>query len=265
MIDQYLTELALKLNNRSQYIKKIQNQPSNFFYGIEPSGNIHLGHFLAFSILKVLLKKGLSGHFLFADLHLKLQNKTNDNLEAYERQVKNFFKGLDVSYYRDENIKNRPGYYQKVLELSKHIRIPKIEKLLPKPKEGLPPEGRTLSKIMYALLQIVDAPYLDCDLVLAGVDQRRFYAAMIDYSKKIGLRCPSVFLWGLLTVEGLKMSSSKTNVSVHEAYEALKKTPQIPQYLEGDFKEMYMKIYNLETTEEYLELLSSQLSLLSLQ
>jgi tyrosyl-tRNA synthetase len=82
-------------------------------------------------------------------------------------------------------------------------------------------EDRKVSQMIYPLMQAVDIKFLDIDVAVGGIDQRKIHMLAREHLPKLGFKAPICIHTPLLIgLDGEKMSSSKGNyIAVDEPAE----------------------------------------------
>ena len=78
---------------------------------------------------------------------------------------------------------------------------------------------RKVSQMLYPLMQAMDIAYLNIDVAIGGIDQRKIHMLARENLPKLGFKAPICIHTPLLIgLDGAKMSSSLDNyISVHES------------------------------------------------
>jgi len=193
------------------------------YLGTSVTGRPHIGYFAWVQKLADLLKAGFKVKVLLADIHGALDNTPWDLLEkrykyysivipamieAMGGDLKNFelVKGSDFQLDKK--------YVLDVLKMSTFTSVRDCTKAASEVvKMGDNPK---LSGLIYPIMQAIDEIYLDIDMQLGAIDQRKIlvfareFLPKIGYESRIEMMIP--FIRGL-TQEG-KMSSSTKNSKI---------------------------------------------------
>ncbi|MFB6147895.1 MAG: tyrosine--tRNA ligase [Candidatus Nanohaloarchaea archaeon] len=184
------------------------------YVGYEPSGPAHLGHWISLRKLLDLQKAGFQPVVLWADLHAYLNKKGDEEwLDAMSDYWQATFEalGLDAEYTRGRSFQEKTGYFHDILEMSQEVTLNRGERSMAEIQSG---ENTYISHVVYPLMQALDIEYLDLDLAVAGIDQRKVHMLAREKLPKLGYRKPTCLHWPMLaslTGSGDKMSSSKKN------------------------------------------------------
>lgn len=200
------------------------------YCGYEPSGEIHLGHLVTITKLMDLIKAGVKVKVLFADWHAFLNRK--GNWDFIKQQVTTWKRGFKAAGLKEAEFvvgteyQKAENYINDVLTLAQSITINRAVRSMQ--QVGRDMEHARVSQIIYPLMQITDMKYLDVDIVVSGVDQRKIHMLAIETLEKIGFKVPLFIHTPIipsLQGPGSKMSSSspESMVSIRDSSEELKK------------------------------------------
>jgi len=187
------------------------------YLGTSVTGRPHIGYFAWVQKLADFLKAGFKVKVLLADIHGALDNTPWDLLEKrykyYEMVIPAMIEAMGGDLKNFELVKGSDfqldkKYVLDVLKMSTFASVKDCTKAASEVvKMGDNPK---LSGLIYPIMQAVDEVYLDVDIQLGAIDQRKIlvfareFLPKIGYKRRIEVMIP--FVRGL-TQEG-KMSSS---------------------------------------------------------
>lgn len=235
MQEQDLPELPISSFRGPEIIKKTEIKKP--FLGMEPSGALHLGHYLLLKALKTLSKEHNCIPLVYlADYHAKLNEKKN--VEHYCEKTKTF---LNL-FFEDVNIKTSTDVFKDTLymqlfnEFIEKTNLNEASRSLPedlklKVSQVTTNNSIKLKYLIYSIYQAVDVRYFSCDTVLCGIDQRKVYAYGYDIYAKLNWPKYNLIMYPLISKTfkidkyDAKMSSSyKKSIFLDKTlYEALNK------------------------------------------
>ena len=199
------------------------------YCGYETSGPVHLGHLVTIMKLKELSDAGVKVKVLFADYHTYLNRKGDwDFIHAQAKEWEETFKRLgleDAEYVLGSSFQRSSEYFDDVLRLaldtSMNRGIRSMEMI------ARDHEHARISQVIYPLMQIADIKWLDVDIAVGGMEQRKIHALARETLKDIR-EAPFVAVHTQLITSLLgegKMSSSvpDSNVSVADEPEEIKR------------------------------------------
>ncbi|WP_435155527.1 tyrosine--tRNA ligase [Haladaptatus sp. DFWS20] len=196
------------------------------YVGYEPSGVLHIGHMLGANKLIDLQEAGFEVVILLADVHAYLNDKgTFDEIqETAERMKEQFIAyGLD-----EENTEFRFGsefqmdddYVLDLHSLELETTLNRASRAMAEIQSG---ESTKVSQAVYPLMQALDIEYLDLDLAIGGMEQRKVHMLARDTLPSIGYDSPTCIHTPLIADLGSgdgKMSSSKgVTISMEDSTE----------------------------------------------
>lgn len=223
------------------------------YIGYEPSGLVHIGWLTWMYKVKDLVDIGVDFYILEATWHAYINDKLGGDIELIRkaaRYTKRVLEAIGVNVDRvkfvdAEELVDSKEYWGLLIRISKRTSLARV-------KRALTIIGRTasegesdFSKLIYPLMQVTDIFYLDLDIALGGLDQRKAHMLARDLSEKLGLKKPvaihTPIISGLIgpekkhLVKGqveeiddvmmeVKMSKSKpeTAIFIHDSSEEVK-------------------------------------------
>lgn len=146
------------------------------YCGYEPSGNIHLGHFITMSKLMDFEKAGFKTKILLADVHAMLNRKGDDKqikkeVEVWKKTIKAL--GLKTEIVLGSSFQFKKEYQEDIMMLSQHSTINRGLRAMQEVARDI--ENATISQVWYPLMQIVDIKYLKANVALGGLEQRKIH------------------------------------------------------------------------------------------
>jgi tyrosyl-tRNA synthetase len=198
------------------------------YVGYEPSGVLHIGHMLTANKLIDLQEVGFEIVILLADVHAYLNDKgTFEEIrETAERMKRQFVAyGLDESktefvlgseYQLDED------YVLDLHALELETTVARAQRAMAEIQRG---EHAKVSQMVYPLMQALDIEYLDLDLAIGGLDQRKVHMLAreelpsVGYDARPALHTP--ILADLTTGAGKMSSSEGVTISMEDSAEEL--------------------------------------------
>lgn len=187
------------------------------YLGTSVTGRPHIGYFAWVQKLADFLKAGFKVKVLLADIHGALDNTPWDLLEKrykyYEIVIPAMIEAMGGNLKEFELVKGsdfqiKKDYILDVLKMSTFTSVKDCTKAASDVvKMGDNPK---LSGLIYPIMQALDEQYLDVDIQMGAIDQRKIlvfareFLPKMDYKPRTELMIP--FIRGL-TEEG-KMSSS---------------------------------------------------------
>ena len=220
--EEVITEQSLKI--------LLSKKPCPTVYcGYEPSGPIHLGHFVTITKLLDLQKAGFKVKILLADIHALLNRKGEEKLiakevDAWKRTIKAI--GLKCEIVLGSSFQFNKEYQIDVMRLAQSSTINRGLRSMQEIARDV--KNATISQLMYPIMQVADIKHLKVDVALGGIEQRKVHMIGKDLAKIlehdfIPFHTPLITS---LKGPGQKMSSSLPGslVSVTDSKQQIQKT-----------------------------------------
>lgn len=217
--EQELTDLLKKKKNPVVYC------------GYEPSGPLHLGHFVTITKLMDLEEAGFKVKILLADVHALLNRKGAE--KEIEKEVAAWKKTIKAIRLNAEIILGSSFQFQKdyqldVVRLAQKTTMNRGLRSMQEIARDI--EHATISQLWYPLMQVIDIKHLQADIALGGLEQRKVHMLGKEEAKTIGYNFIALHtpLITSLKGPGEKMSKSVPGsmVSVTDSYDEIKRTIQ---------------------------------------
>ncbi len=181
------------------------------YCGYEPSGPMHLGHFVTITKLKDLQEAGFKVKILLADVHAMLNRKGDrgeieKEVNVWKKTVKAV--GLKAEVVLGSDFQFKQDYQMDVMALAQNSTIQRGLRSMQEIARDV--ENATISQLWYPLMQVADIKHLKADVALGGMEQRKVHmigkdmAKVLDYNF-VALHTP---LLTSLKGPGQKMSKS---------------------------------------------------------
>ena len=224
----------------AELLKKKKNPV--VYCGYEPSGPIHLGHFVTIIKLMDLEKAGFKVKILLADIHAMLNRKGDEEtikkeIELWKKTIKAI--GINAEIILGSDFQFSKEYQFEVMKLSQHSTIKRGLRSMQEIARDI--ENATISQLWYPLMQVADIKYLKADVALGGMEQRKVHMVGKDLKKFLDydfivLHTPLITS---LKGPGEKMSKSVlgSGISVTDSYEEIKSTLKGAYCPEKEIKE----------------------------
>ncbi|MGC8953256.1 MAG: tyrosine--tRNA ligase [Desulfurococcus sp.] len=218
------------------------------YLGFEPSGLVHVGWLVWMFKVRDLVNAGVDFYILEATWHAYINDKLGGDIEMIRKAARYTRIILDaigvpetrIKYVDAEELASDKEYWGLLLKAAKHSSLARVKRALTIMGRKMD-EGETdFSKLIYPLMQVTDIFYLDLDIALGGMDQRKAHMLTRDIAEKLGRRKPVALHTPIITglqgpsgrMEGreydeiasdVKMSKSKpeTAIFVHDPPEVV--------------------------------------------
>lgn len=195
---------------------KIEKESKTAYIGFEPSGKIHLGHAITIQKMRDLQKAGFKIKILLADLHAYLNGKGSfEEIKTVSEYNMRCFRALglneDTEFILGSSFQTREDYTYKVYELALYTTLSRAKRSMAQiTRES---KDHKVAEVIYPLMQVVDMQFLETDLAVGGMEQRKIHMLARENLPKMGFEPPVCIHTPLLhgTDGSDKMSSSKEN------------------------------------------------------
>ncbi|OAQ54749.1 hypothetical protein HTG_04075 [Natrinema mahii] len=198
------------------------------YVGYEPSGVLHLGHLLTANKLIDLQEAGVEVVILLADAHAYLNEKGSlEEIRATAEQMKAQFLAYGLDEERTEFVYGSTfqfdeAYTRDLHTLEQATTMNRAQRAM---AEIQGDETAKVSHLVYPLMQTLDIEYLDLDLAVGGLDQRKVHMLAreklpeLDYEVRPAIHTP--ILADLTTGEGKMSSSEGVTISMEDSTDDL--------------------------------------------
>ncbi|WP_222917778.1 tyrosine--tRNA ligase [Natrinema sp. SYSU A 869] len=198
------------------------------YVGYEPSGVLHLGHLLTANKLIDLQDAGMEVVVLLADVHAYLNEKGSfEEIRETAEQMKAQFLayGLDeeqAEFVYGSEFQLEDDYTLDLHHLERETTMNRAQRAM---AEIQGDETAKVSHLVYPLMQTLDIEYLDLDLAVGGLDQRKVHMLAreklpeLDYEVRPAIHTPIVA--NLTDGKGKMSSSQGITISMEDSTEEL--------------------------------------------
>jgi tyrosyl-tRNA synthetase len=198
------------------------------YVGYEPSGVLHVGHLLTANKLIDLQDAGLEVVVLLADVHAYLNGKgTFEEIRETADQMREQFLAYGLDEERTEFIYGSEYQLDEEFVLDLHqmelsTSLNRAQRAMAELQGG---DTAKVSHVVYPLMQALDIEYLDVDLAVGGLDQRKVHMLAreelpaLEYDVRPALHTPIIA--DLATGEGKMASSEGVTISMEDSAEEL--------------------------------------------
>ncbi|MFB6138481.1 MAG: tyrosine--tRNA ligase [Halobacteriaceae archaeon] len=199
------------------------------YVGYEPSGVLHVGHLLTANKLVDLQEAGFDVTVLLADVHAYLNGKgTFDEIRAVAEQMREQFLayGLDeeqTEFVYGSSFQLDEDYLLDLHHLALETSLSRAERAMAEIAGG---ETTAVAHVLYPLMQALDIEYLDVDLAVGGLEQRKVHMLARDTLPALDYRSPTCLhlplIADLATGAGKMSSSAGVSISLADGPDELR-------------------------------------------
>ena len=189
------------------------------YVGYEPSGVLHVGHMLTANKLIDLQEAGFEVVVLLADVHAYLNDKgTFEEIrETAERMREQFLayglREADTEFVLGSEFQFDREYVLDLHALELETTLARAERAMAEIQSG---DTVRVSQAVYPLMQALDIHYLDLDLAVGGMEQRKVHMLARDTLPNVGYDAPTALHTPLVAdlSTGVGKMSSSTGVTI---------------------------------------------------
>ena len=165
------------------------------YLGFEPSGVFHIGWFVWALKFKDLVDAGIKMKLLAATWHAWVNDKLGGDMRKIHAAAKHVALvlnalGLEGRYelvYAEDLVKDS-DYWATLLKVAKSVTLARVKRALTIMGRRADEAESDFSKLIYPLMQVTDIIYMDLDVALGGMDQRRAHVLQREVAEKLGAK-----------------------------------------------------------------------------
>jgi tyrosyl-tRNA synthetase len=181
-------------------LKKLLEESTKIkgYIGFEPSGLVHIGWLVWMYKVKDLVDIGVDFYILEATWHAFINDKLGGDMELIRKAAKYTRRvleavGVDLSrvkFVDAEDLVSDKEYWAILIRSAKKASLARVKRALTIMGRSMEEAETDFSKLIYPLMQVSDIFYLDLDIALGGMDQRKAHMLARDIAEKIGRKKP---------------------------------------------------------------------------
>jgi len=168
------------------------------YIGFEPSGKAHIAWLMMMDKVLHLTRCGFKVDILLADWHAYINDKLGgdiDNIKGCGKYMEDCFTAMGIDLertrfvYASEYIGD-PNYWELVMRVGKAATLTRVKRAMDIMGRKEDEAELDSSKMLYPLMQVADIFYLDVDVAMGGMDQRKAHMLARDIAQKLGKKAP---------------------------------------------------------------------------
>ncbi|MFH1238415.1 MAG: tyrosine--tRNA ligase [archaeon] len=222
---------AIEILGEEKLKSSLEKKQPIVYCGYEPSGDLHIGHYVTILKLKDFEDAGFKVKILLADWHAWLNKKGDWNF--IKEQVENWKKAFKKIGLKNPEIivgtsfQKKPEYIEDVFSLAANSTLNRGIRSMQAVARDI--DHAKVSQIIYPFMQVADMKALNVDAVVSGMEQRKIHMIAVESLKDINYEVPSFIHTSLIPslkgAEAGKMSSSDKGslISVKDSSDDIKK------------------------------------------
>ena len=223
---------TLEVVTEEELKDKIKKDKPVAYIGYEPSGSVHLGHAITVKKMIDLQNAGFKVKILLADFHAYLNDKGSlEEIEKISNYNKKCFRALglseDTEFILGSSFQTLEDYTHKIYELALSTTLTRAKRSMAQITRDS--KDHKVAEVIYPLMQVLDMIFLNVDVALGGMEQRKIHMLARESLPKMGYEAPVCLHTPLLhgTDGSDKMSSSKENyIAIDDEPDVIRKKLQ---------------------------------------
>jgi tyrosyl-tRNA synthetase len=207
---------TLEVVTEEELTDKLKKDMPIAYIGYEPSGSVHLGHAITVKKMIDLQNAGFKIKILLADFHAYLNGKGSlEEIEEISNYNKKCFRALglseDTEFILGSSFQTQEDYTHKIYELALSTTLTRAKRSMAQITRDS--KDHKVAEVIYPLMQVLDMIFLNVDVALGGMEQRKIHMLARESIPRMGYEAPVCLHTPLLhgTDGSDKMSSSKQN------------------------------------------------------
>jgi len=218
------------------------------YLGFEPLWPIHVGWLVWAYKLAELKEAGFDVVVLVATWHGWINDKgTLEELRSHGEKVKSVLDRIGkFAYVYGDEIAKDPKYWELVVKVAKEASLARVRRATPVMGRRAEEVELDFSKLLYPIMQVADIFYLNVDVAVGGMDQRRAHMLARDVAERLGLKKPVALHTPIITSLSGAGRMEGTHRELDEAYAMYKMSKSKPQsaiFLTDGEEEVRKKIW----------------------
>ncbi|MGC9071489.1 MAG: tyrosine--tRNA ligase [Acidilobus sp.] len=164
------------------------------YIGYEPSGLVHIGHLIWMGKVKDLVQAGVMFKVLEATWHAMINDKLGGDIDLIRKAawlMREIMRsvGVDidrVEFVDAERLASDKDYWALVIKVMKLTTLARMRRALTIMGRAYDEAEIDTSKLIYPAMQVSDIVYMDLDIALGGLDQRKAHVLQREVAERMG-------------------------------------------------------------------------------
>ncbi|ABM80738.1 tyrosine--tRNA ligase [Hyperthermus butylicus] len=223
------------------------------YIGFEPSGLFHIGWLVWAFKVKDMVEAGIDFYLLAATWHAWINDKFGGNMELIRKAARHVVDVLEaigverskVKVVDAEDLVSDKEYWAILLKVAKSNTLARMKRALTIMGRRAEEAELDFSKLIYPAMQVTDIFYLDLDIALGGIDQRKAHMLARDTAEKLGRKKVIAVHTPLITsLQGLgRMNPDQVDEETHAVeFKMSKSKPETALFVYDPPEEIERKI-----------------------
>lgn len=220
-------------------LKKLLETGGVGYLGFEPSGVFHIGWIVWALKFRDLIKAGIRMKLLAATWHAWVNDKLGGDMDLIKKAAEHVFEVLDALDIRRgeyeivyaEDLVSDPGYWALLLKVAKNTSLARAKRALTIMGRRSDEAETDFSKLIYPFMQVTDIFYMDLDLALGGIDQRKAHMLARELAEKLKRKkIVAVHTPLIPSLQGPSVGRMETSqIEIDERYSEIKMSKSKPE------------------------------------
>ncbi|MEN2999885.1 MAG: tyrosine--tRNA ligase [Acidilobaceae archaeon] len=237
---------AAEIITEEELASALEGRPKGYI-GYEPSGLVHVGWLVWMFKAADLVEAGVDFTILEASWHAYINDKLGGDMELIREAawlVREYMSSLSlpvekIRFVDAEEMASDERYWALVLGVAKSSSLARIKRALTIMGRRAEEAEIDASKLIYPAMQVADIFYLDLDIALGGMDQRKAHMLTRDvaeraemrklYSRLMGRELKKPVAIHTPIVSGLQGAQRMEGAEVDELYAEVKMSKSKPE------------------------------------
>jgi len=208
------------------------------YLGFEPSGLVHIGWLVWMFKVRDLTSVGVDFTILEATWHAFINDKLGGDLELIRkaaRLVRHVLRAVGVEsnirFVDAEELASDEKYWSLLLKSAKSTSLARVKRALTIMGRRAEEAELDTSKLIYPLMQVTDIFYMDLDLALGGIDQRKAHMLARELAEKLKRKkIVAVHTPLIPSLQGPSVGRMETSqIEIDERYSEIKMSKSKPE------------------------------------
>ncbi len=218
------------------------------YLGFEPLWPIHVGWLVWGYKLAELREAGFDVVVLVATWHAWINDKGSiEELRKHGEEITTVLNKIaPFKYIYSEEVTRDPQYWQLALKIAKETSLARVKRATPVMGRRAEEVEVDFSKLLYPVLQVADIFYLNVDVAVGGMDQRRAHMLARDVAERLGYKKPIAIHTPIITSlsgAGRMEGSHREMDEIYAIYKMSKSKPQSAIFITDSEEEIAKKIW----------------------
>ncbi len=164
------------------------------YIGYEPSGLAHIGHLIWMFKVRDLVNAGIDFYVLEATWHAMINDKLGGDINLIRKAAQLMREIMasvgvpveSVHFVDAESMASDKDYWALIIKVMKMTTLARMKRALTIMGRNMDEAELDSSKLIYPAMQVSDIIYMDLDIALGGLDQRKAHVLQREVAERMG-------------------------------------------------------------------------------